>query len=87
MFKEINALKELSHPNIIKLLECYTLKEEMKVVLILEYLEGGNLREFLKSKKKGYLEEKEAKIIFTQILEGVNYCHRNNIIHRDLKLE
>jgi serine/threonine protein kinase len=36
---------------------------------------------------KGKLTEKELKLILTQILDAVNYCHINGVIHRDLKLE
>ncbi len=38
-------------------------------------------------KEKGRLEESEARGLFLQILTTVSYCHKKNIIHRDLKLE
>ena len=43
MFKEISALKNLNHKNILKISDTFTVKNEMKVVLVLEYLKGGDL--------------------------------------------
>lgn len=48
MFKEISALKNLKHKNILRILNAFTLKKEMKVVLVLEYLEGGELKKYVK---------------------------------------
>lgn len=48
MFKEISALKNLKHKNILKILNAFTIKREMKVILVLEYLEGGELKKYVK---------------------------------------
>lgn len=53
--------------------------------LILEYIEGGELFDYLI--KKGRLPEAEAVNYFHQIINGINYCHQFNICHRDLKPE
>lgn len=53
--------------------------------LVLEYIEGGELFDYLI--KKGRLDEREAINYFRQIIYGVDYCHRFNICHRDLKPE
>jgi serine/threonine protein kinase len=45
--------------------------------LVLEYIEGGELFDYLV--KKGKLEEEEAAKYFRQIIAGVSYCHRFNI--------
>ena len=55
------------------------------MVLVMEIAAGGELYDYLSDKK--CLEEKEAKRIFRQIATAVYYCHKNNICHRDLKLE
>jgi len=47
MFKEISALKNLKHKNILKILNAFTLRKEMKVVLVLEFLEGGELKKYV----------------------------------------
>ncbi len=68
-----------------KIIDYYTLKPEMKVAIVLEYLEGGDLRKYLT--EKGLLDEVECKSIFTQIYNAMSYCHKESVIHRDLKLE
>ena len=53
----------------------------------MEYVGGGSLHGYLKSKPNRRLEEEEAKRIFKQILSGIHYCHSKCITHRDIKLE
>lgn len=57
----------------------------MQFIFVMEYLEGGELKEYLNS--KGKLDEQEAQWFFSQIVDAIFYCHRQQIIHRDLKLE
>lgn len=83
LFREAEYLKSLNHPHIVKILNCYALKD-MKVIIVMEYLEGGELLELLKDKKK--FTEEEARFYFKQLVSAVSYCHRQGIIHRDLKL-
>ena len=52
----------------------------------MEYLSGGELADYLES-RGGRLEEREARKIFKQIADGVEYCHSRNLVHRDFKLE
>ena len=84
IFREAENLKSLNHPNIVKILNCYTLSD-MKVVVVMEYLEGGELLSLLREKKQ--FEEEEARQYFKQIVQAIVYCHRHGLIHRDLKLE
>jgi serine/threonine protein kinase len=53
--------------------------------LLLEYVEGGELFDYLVS--RGRLDVTEALTYWRQIISGVDYCHRFNICHRDLKPE
>ena len=55
------------------------------MVLVMEIAAGGELYDYLSERK--CLEELEARRIFRQIACAVYYCHKNNICHRDLKLE
>ena len=55
------------------------------MVMIMEFCGGGELYDYVK--KKGRLDEIEAKEIFGQIVAACSYFHNRGIIHRDLKLE
>ena len=81
IYKEARALSKLVHSNIIKLYHAFLLKTD--VVLIMEYISGGELYKFVKD--KGDLTELEARNIFQQLTYTVEYCHDKYIIHRDLK--
>ena len=52
---------------------------------MLEYGGGNSLEQYIKSRDEKRLSEKEAKEIFTQVLNAVSYLHQMNITHRDLK--
>lgn len=80
---EINCLKELDHPNIMKVYEVYHDNENF--YLILELCEGQELFDYLIS--KGTFSENNASIILHQVLSSIAYAHKKNIVHRDLKPE
>ena len=80
---EIELLKTVDHPNIIKLFDCYY--DKTFYYLIEEYCSGGDLFDYIQ--KEHFFTEKKASIIFKQILSAVNHLHKKNIIHRDLKPE
>jgi serine/threonine protein kinase len=61
--KEIEALAKLKHKHIVKLHAWFPLPKEHKIVLIMEYLEGGELYEYWKSKEGKRVTENEAKEI------------------------
>ena len=76
-------MKNLNHPNITKILEHF--ESEKYYLIIMEYINGGNLFSFVKKRRK--LSEKTAKFLFRQIIQGIKYIHSKNIVHRDIKLE
>lgn len=79
--QEIKALKRLSHANIIKLFE--TFKMMNHVILILQLCENGNLDQLLKKRKR---VDSNCLIPFMkQCLDALEYCHSQNIAHRDIK--
>ena len=81
--REINSLKRLDHPNIMKVLEFY--QDDNSYYLILEYCEGQELFDYLIN--KGTFNEKNACFILKQLLSSVSHAHKNKIVHRDLKPE
>ena len=83
IFYETDLMKKLNHPNITKILECF--ESEKYYLIIMEYINGGNLFSFVKKRRK--LSEKTAKFLFRQIILGIKYIHSQNIVHRDIKLE
>ena len=85
---EINVLKKIKHPNIVKL---YDLKADKEYIyLVMEYCNGGSLYDLLNNYKEKYgkpFSEDIVKYFMKQILLGVECLHNHGIIHRDLKLE
>lgn len=81
--REIVVMKLIDHPNIMHLYDVWETSTEL--YLILEYVQGGELFEYLCD--KGRLPTSEALGYFQQIVGAMDYCHRFNIAHRDLKPE
>ena len=79
--REINILKNLDHPNVMKIYEF--LEDESNYYLIQEFCDGGDLDTILNGKKV-YCEFL-VKFIMYQVLLAINYLHSNNIVHQDIK--
>jgi len=79
---EINILKKLSHPNIVRIYEFY--ESNNCFYLINEFCPEGELFEYINNSK---LTEQQLASIFYQVFSGLKYLHENNILHRDLKPE
>ena len=80
---EIEVLKTVDHPNIIKLFDCYY--DRNFYYMVVEYCSGGDLFDYIQKEK--CFTEKKARIIFKQLLSAINHLHKKNIVHRDLKPE
>ncbi|CAK4078120.1 unnamed protein product [Aphanomyces euteiches] len=80
---EVSVLKEMDHPNIIKLYEVYS--EPDQFILITEFVEGGEL--FDRIVDKTCYTEREARDVVKSLLQVTAYFHAANIVHRDLKPE
>ena len=80
---ETNLMRKLNHPNITKILE--TFEDDKFILIIMEYINGGNLFSFVKKRRK--LSEKISKFLFRQIILGIQHIHSKKIVHRDIKLE
>uniref|UniRef100_A0A3B4TMF3 non-specific serine/threonine protein kinase n=1 Tax=Seriola dumerili TaxID=41447 RepID=A0A3B4TMF3_SERDU len=83
IYREVQIMKLLNHPHIIKLYQVMETKDMLYIVT--EYAKNGEMFDHLTS--NGRMSEDEARKKFWQILTAVDYCHRHHIVHRDLKTE
>lgn len=81
--REIHILKLIRHPNIVQLYEI--IETPKQLYLIMEYANGGELFDYIVTRTR--LNEREACKFFQQIIAGIEYIHRLNVVHRDLKPE
>ena len=82
--REIAIMKALTHHNIVKL--HHVLTSSHKLYLVMEAVNGGELWALISRSKHG-LPEDLARFFFTQLVDGVQYCHKRGVVHRDLKPE
>ena len=90
VYKEIQILKKLKHKNIVKLIE--VISTETQILIVQELIEGISLREYYNNEirnQKGISIHKETifRKIFYQIFSAMDYLHKHNMAHRDIKLE
>ncbi|KAJ9462938.1 Cell division protein kinase 2-like protein CRK1 [Diplonema papillatum] len=79
--REVSLLKELKHPNIVKL---HTVDlNEKKLTLVFEYLDM-DLKNYLDN-NKGHVTLDQVRNFMRQLLMSIHYCHHRNVLHRDLK--
>ncbi|KAK2866905.1 hypothetical protein QQF64_022558 [Cirrhinus molitorella] len=81
--REIEIMSSLRHPHIISIYEVFENKD--KIVIVMEYASKGELYDYISERRR--LTERETRHFFRQIVSAVHYCHKNGVVHRDLKLE
>ena len=83
IYHEIDIQSRIEHENIIKILYAYEDKESFD--LVMEYAPNGNLFHYIR--KNNGLNELQSFQLFIQVVNAVNFLHKNDLIHRDIKPE
>ncbi|KAF7301457.1 Serine/threonine-protein kinase [Mycena indigotica] len=82
LYAEIKIHRSLSHPNIVKFIDCF--EGDDNVYITLELCTSGSLMDLLRRRKR--FTEPEARFFMVQLIGACQYMHNQSVIHRDLKL-
>lgn len=90
LVSEVNILKDLSHPNIVRYYDRIIDKQKGKIYIVMEYCEGGDMGQLIKKCKRNndYIAEDVVWKIFMQLALALRECHhraQRKILHRDIK--
>ena len=83
VFMEVEILKTLDHPNVVKVYEYF--EDDQQYYIVMEYCDGGDV--FDKIESAGPLTERYAAKIMKFLLSGLCYLHSKQVVHRDIKPE
>ena len=81
--KEVNLLKSLKHPHIVRLIDSVQDKNTMYIVM--EYVDGGDLAAKIRTQGTRPFKEDEILDVFVQLVMALDYIHGRKIVHRDIK--
>jgi calcium-dependent protein kinase len=83
VFLEVEILKTLDHPNVLKVFEYF--EDDQDYYIVMEFCPGGDL--FDKLESVGTFNEKFAARVMKLLLNGLSYLHSRRVVHRDIKPE
>ncbi|KAG5894236.1 hypothetical protein JTB14_007863 [Gonioctena quinquepunctata] len=81
--REIDVVKGLKHPNLIRFLQA--IETTHRVYIVMEFAENGSLLDIIR--KDHLIDETRSRKWFRQLVEAVDYCHEKGVVHRDIKCE
>ncbi|XP_049790319.1 testis-specific serine/threonine-protein kinase 4-like [Schistocerca nitens] len=81
--REIEVVKGLRHKNLIRFYQA--IETTHRVYIVMEYAPNGSLLEVIR--RESYIKEPRARVWFRQLVDAVEYCHNQGVVHRDIKCE
>ncbi|EKX55106.1 hypothetical protein GUITHDRAFT_47223, partial [Guillardia theta CCMP2712] len=81
--REVEAMVMLNHPAVVSVNE--VLETESSIFLVMEYCAGGHIEDYISPTRP--MSEAAARFYFSQLLDGMLYCHQQCVCHRDLRIE
>ncbi|XP_052445317.1 serine/threonine-protein kinase PAK 5 isoform X3 [Carassius gibelio] len=86
--KEMKILKEMIHGYIVSYVDSFEDEQSGLYCIVMEYCAGGDLKKKMETQKeKGFFEEQQILDWFVQICLALQYIHKNNVLHRDIRPE
>lgn len=83
--KEYDITKNLVHKNIVQSIEMFDDEIKGEIHQIMGYIQGKEVLDHIAEQPNGKYTEEDAKHMFRQMMEGINYLHTNHVVHRDIK--
>ncbi|XP_048512798.1 testis-specific serine/threonine-protein kinase 4-like [Athalia rosae] len=81
--REIEVVKGLRHPNLIRFLQA--IETTHRVYIVMEFAQNGSLLDVIR--RDSHIDEGRGRRWFRQLIDAVDYCHERGVVHRDIKCE